>query len=121
MPRLNIWPLRRMVDKVAAATPSNRFSTELIIALVLGEENKEKPYPSSIRLARINHKAVLASRKNSNSRPAAVNPMPAEASTCGSILSERRPVRGEKMACITGMVTSISPASRGSSPLIYCR
>jgi len=47
MPMLNIIPRLRMVATAPEAIPRNRFSTEPIIALVLGEENKAKPRPKT--------------------------------------------------------------------------
>ena len=49
MPMLTIMPRERMVPTAPDAIPKNRFSTELIMALVLGEEKKAKPMPSRTR------------------------------------------------------------------------
>ena len=46
---LNIIPVVRIVDTVADASPKKRFSTELIIEFVFGEENIPKPNPKTIK------------------------------------------------------------------------
>jgi hypothetical protein len=46
---LNIIPTVLMVPRVAAATPKNRGSTELMTALVLGDENRAYPKPAKSR------------------------------------------------------------------------
>ena len=46
---LNIIPVVRMVETVAEATPKNRFSTELITELVLGDEKSPNPNPNTKR------------------------------------------------------------------------
>ena len=49
IPMLSIWPLKRIVPTVADATPYTSLGTELIIALVFGEENNPNPTPSRTR------------------------------------------------------------------------
>ena len=46
---LNICPMTRMVLVVPEAIPKCFLSTELIMALTLGEENKAKPVPVNNR------------------------------------------------------------------------
>ena len=47
--RLTIEPTIRMVPREPEARPKYRFSTELIIALILGEEKRAKPKPRMMR------------------------------------------------------------------------
>ena len=49
---------------------------------------------------------------------AAQMPMPELARIAGRILSERLPVRGEKTACVAGMIMSIRPARPEGMPSI---
>ena len=48
MPMLSTWPMRRIVPTMAEATPYTFYSTELIMAFVLGEEKSAKPNPRKI-------------------------------------------------------------------------
>lgn len=91
------------------------------MALVLGDENKANPNPKIIRLKTIKLIGVLALRGTSNKRPIKLNAIPTEAVILGSILSDKRPASGEKIAMITGCDTSTRPASFGLNPLTFCK
>ena len=95
---LSIMPICRIVASVAEATPYVFASTELITALVFGEEKKAKPKPRITRLPRMNQIAVSESIKVSKTSPMVVRTIPSEASICGAILSESLPASGEKTA-----------------------
>jgi hypothetical protein len=91
-----------MVPTVADATPRYFFSTELIIALVLGEENMPKPKPTMARIADRYVIDECSVRKVSMISPPVIIPMPADARILGSYLSESRPEMDATMAIITG-------------------
>jgi hypothetical protein len=50
IPMLNICPTSRIVPIVPEATPRYRLSTELITALVFGDEKSANPNPRMRRL-----------------------------------------------------------------------
>ncbi len=99
---LNICPVNLIVPSVPEATPKNLFSTELIIAFVLGEEKKAKPKPSKIKPRIIYDKFELLFIIIKIVSPTAVKAIPVEATNLGSILSDIRPARGENVAMIIG-------------------
>ena len=100
--RLIAWPVKRMVDRIAAATPYRLFSTELMVALVLGELKKAWPVPSAMSLKAMFHHAEAAPSTDKARIDAETIAMPMEAMILGSILSESHPPRGEKAAIMTG-------------------
>ena len=53
IPRLINWPMSRMVLTIPEATPKSHLSTELMMALVLGDEKNANPRPMKIRLMRM--------------------------------------------------------------------
>ena len=99
---LTIIPRLRMVPTVPEAIPKKRFSTELIMALVLGEEKRAKPKPSKMRQPMMYPSDVLCSKKVSRNNPMVVNIIPKVATIRGSITSESLPAEGEKMAMTRG-------------------
>jgi hypothetical protein len=108
-PMLNICPVKRIVDKVEEATPRFFLSTELRTAFVFGEENKANPNPRNTRLTIIETILVCIFRKIRINNPIVVIIIPAEATICGSILSDNFPERGEKTAIIIGWETKTKP------------
>jgi len=120
-PRLNIWPTVRIVASVLDATPYNRLSTEPMMALILGDEKRAKPKPSSTRQNLIQARGVASPSQTRRKRPVAQMAIPPEATTRGSILSDNHPARGEKTAWTTGCQIRTRPACCGVSSLMYCR
>ena len=118
---LTICPSRRMVATVPEATPRYLFSTELIIAFIFGDENKAKPKPKKASIKMIVTFDVFGPIKAKNKSPTTVIDIPTDAIRRGSILTESRPARGEKLAIIMGWAIRIDPAYWGGMPLIYCR
>ena len=102
IPMLIVCPTNRMVPKVAEAIPYSGVLTELITALVLGEENSANPSPNSMRISTINKIPVSLSRNINGTIPKAVIAMPMDATMAGSILSLSFPARGEKIVIIIG-------------------
>ena len=92
-----------------------------MIALVLGDENRANPKPITIRLSMTNPRPVFWPRKVNRKSAIMVKPIPMDATTLGSILSESLPARGETKAITTGWQTKIVPACWGESPLVYCK
>ncbi len=62
------------------------------MAFVFGEEKKAKPRPSRIRAVKMKTMGVSLPRKAKMVSPRAVDSMPPDASSPGSILSESFPV-----------------------------
>ena len=91
IPILIIIPRLRMVPTEAEAIPKNRFSTELMMALVFGEEKRAKPKPSKIRQPMMYPSGVFCSKKISRNNPMVVNIIPTVATIRGSIRSESLP------------------------------
>jgi hypothetical protein len=88
---------------------------ELMTALVFGDENSESEAEQhQSRYDKTEMRVPIVNRDN----PRAVNPMPMEATTLGSILSETLPARGEKTAITTGWEIRIIPACSGVKPLL---
>jgi len=73
-----------------------------MIAFMLGEENRAKPNPRTMRQATVNHMSVSAPIRVSSSRASAVMPIPVDARIRGSIRSESLPAKGENRAITTG-------------------
>ena len=80
------------------------------MALVLGDEKRAKPKPTTIKPMITNPKLVFWPRKVNRKSPITANDIPTEATTLGSILSESLPARGEKRAITAGWDTKIVPA-----------
>src|SRR5210317_2165069 len=118
---LDICPSRRMVATVPDAMPKYRRSTALIMAFMLGDENREKPNPRNASVKTIKTLDVPAPIKTKENSPMAVIIIPAEAIRRGSILSESLPASGEKTAITIGWAMRIDPAYWGGMFLIYCR
>ena len=76
---LSIWPVSRMVLRTAEARPKSRLSTELMTALVLGEEKRANPKPRTSRAATTNGMPVPRPMNESRNNPAAEMAIPAEA------------------------------------------
>src|SRR5512133_3861815 len=110
---LNVWPTILIVPIIPEALPSCFFSTELIMALELGEEKSENPSPIRTRVKIMNGRGVEPERKQSRIRPIEGSAMPAEASTPGLYLSESLPAAGERSAIVIGHDIRMNPASRG--------
>ena len=121
IPILSICPKRRMVPTDPEAMPYSLLSTELIMALMFGEENRANPNPRIIRLRMIKGRTVLFLISVKSTRPKVVRAIPSEAITRGSILSESFPANGEKAAIIIGWAIKTAPAPFGVNPFIYCR
>ncbi len=81
-----------------------------MIAFMIGDENKAEPKPRILRLAKMKARALLLINRIKSINPTAVRPIPKEAITRGSILSESRPANGEKIAIITGVEMRTKPA-----------
>ena len=64
---------------------------------------------------------VLSPSNVSSDKPIAVNVIPTEATSRGSILSDNFPANGEKSAITSGCDTKIKPVFCGLNPLIYCK
>jgi hypothetical protein len=71
---LNICPVIRIVAIVAEATPKLPGSTELITALVFGEEKSPKPHPRITSAATTKCSEASTLRKTSRLSPAAAVP-----------------------------------------------
>ena len=99
---LIICPVSRMVPTVADATPRYFLSTELIMAFVLGEENKPKPIPTMARISKRKVGVECSVRKLSKINPPTIIAMPAEARILGSYLSESLPEMEATMAIARG-------------------
>lgn len=107
---LAICPVRRMVPSIPEATPYRFLGTELITALVLGEEKSAKPIPNKAKLAIIRNNGVSGLSNTSASKATAFNNMPNEATNCGSTLSEILPAKGDRRVIIKGWASKIVPA-----------
>ena len=121
MPMENIWPRSRMVAAEPEARPRWRFSTELMMAFILGEENRANPHPRKIRLHTIKKTGEEGLRKDNASSPAQVMDMPVVAKILGSTRSESRPANGDPRAIMMGWEIRMIPVVWGESPLIYWR
>ena len=88
MAMLVICPNRRMVATVPEAMPKCLLSTALIIAFMLGDENRENPKPRKARVKTMNTVDVSAPIKTKENSPMAVIAIPADAIRRGSTLSE---------------------------------
>src|ERR1039458_2048139 len=121
IPILSICPTERTVLMTADATPKYLGTTELMTALVLGEEKRAKPTPSTTRVAMISAIGVAADRKLKKRRQQKIRAIPAEATILGSILSDNFQVKGERAACMMGCNIKTSPAVSGVRPLISCK
>ena len=91
IPILIIIPKLRMVPTEAEAIPKKRFSTELMMAFVLGEEKRAKPKPSKIRQPIMYPSGVFGFKKISRNNPMVVSVIPTVATIRGSIRSESFP------------------------------
>src|SRR5512147_2854467 len=101
------WPTDRTVAFMPEAMPRWHFSTELMIAFVLGEEKNPYPSPRIIRLAMMIQRGVKAVRNMKQARPAVVSIMPAVETIRGSTRSESFPATGEMVIWTTGWATRI--------------
>ena len=110
IPMLSICPVSLIVPKVEEATPYAHLSTDPMTALVFGEEKRANPKPRQMRLETMKNKDDDRPRSMNIKRPALVIPIPAEATTRGSTLSESLPARGEKTAMTIGWAIRMSPA-----------
>lgn len=119
MPRLNICPSRRMVPITAEAVPYIFRSTELMIALVLGDEKRANPTPRISRQIIMNVNPVDPFSVESRNSPVVVSAIPKEATIRGSIRSEMIPANGESMAMTIGWAIRIIPVAAGLKPLVY--
>src|SRR4030043_192824 len=81
IPILSICPASLIVPTTLDATPRCFFSTELIMALELGEEKRANPTPIIISMVIIRYIGLSAVTKHNIIRPDAVSPMPQEAIT----------------------------------------
>ena len=95
--------------------------TEPIMALLLGEEKKATPIPSSISTPTIAAAEKRGVKKMKIPRLMPPSPMPKAESIPGSLRSEILPARGEKRAMQTGWASRISPAAWAVSPQMSCR
>ena len=102
IPMLSIMPRLLIVPIAPEAIPKKRFSTELIMALVLGDEKKAKPKPSTMRQPMMYPSDVPRSRRVSRKSPNVVIIIPNVATIRGSIRSEILPAKGETQAIIMG-------------------
>ena len=81
-----------------------------MMALVLGDEKRAKPSPSTAWQPMSWRIDVSASTSASSQMPTKENVMPVEATQRGSTRSARRPARGESRAWTAGWQTSTRPA-----------
>ena len=110
-----------MVATEPEAAPRCFASTELIMALAFGEENREKPRPTAINMETMNTVGVCGVANARVARPRAVSPMPDEANKRGSRRSDILPARGEHSVIIRGWAIINMPAVCGASPRMFCR
>ncbi len=89
--------------------------------MVLGEEKRAKPSPRSERLSTTCTRGVISPRRARERSPAEVRAIPAEATSCGSVLSDHLPARGEKRVWKRGCTISTAPASLGERERGCCR
>ena len=80
------------------------------MALVLGEEKRAKPKPSTIKRNMMDSWLEFSWRKTSRKSPMVVSVMPTDDTIRGSILSESLPANGETIAMTTGAAIKMSPA-----------
>ncbi len=73
------------------------------------------------KLAMTSGMGVVAVKKMKGARPTVVIPMPIEATTRGSTLSESRPATGDTAACTMGCATRMTPAISGLNPRTLCK
>jgi len=105
-----ICPIDRIVATMAEAMPYIFFSTELMIALVLGDEKKANPVPRRANRVIIAGILVVSSKRVKVNSAKVVNAIPKEAMIRGSILSESLPAIGENKTMTTGWHTKMIPA-----------
>ena len=114
-------PAKRMVARVDPAMPKCCLSTELIMALLLGEAKRAKLAPKKANLAAMSQIGVVGSIKMSDPNPKVVSPMPQADTVWGDILSERAPAKGDKSVISTGWESMINPAVCELKPITVCR
>ena len=90
-------PSDRIVAFILDAIPRWQIFTELMIALVFGDEKSAYPKPRTIRLMIIIERGVRGVRKIKNESPSVVIAIPAVATIWGSTRSESFPATGEKI------------------------
>ena len=111
-------PSDRMVAFMLDAIPRWRISTELMIALVFGDEKSAYPKPRTIRLMMITERGVRGVRNIKNESPRVVIAIPAVATIRGSIRSESFPATGEKIVWTTGWAIRMNPAVSAENPSV---
>lgn len=95
-----VCPKVRMVDTKEDATPKSAFSTQDIIALVLGKENSEKPRPVTTKDTTTTHTGVSLPIKIKGKIPTALMAIPIDDKVNGENVSESFPIWGDKTAII---------------------
>jgi hypothetical protein len=111
--KLSDCPKNRMVASVPDAIPRWSFSTDPITALVLGDENNPIPNPTINNLAATSADEELRLKVLVNKSPTLITAIPDDANIRDPILSESQPLMGDKIAMLTGMMKSITPACSG--------
>ena len=99
---LVIMPRVRMLPTSPDATPRYLGATLPIITLMLGDENRAKPSPSSKKMTTRTVRDVDAEMAVLTPRPAAQSAMPPVATPAAEYRSERRPQSGENRAWAMG-------------------
>jgi hypothetical protein len=119
IPMLSICPTILMVPTTPEAIPKCFFSTELMMALVLGEEKKPNPVPIMMSIKIISDTELFSLIKHSMISPVAVRLIPIEAMIPGLCLSDNLPAIGDKRAIITGWEIITKPAVLESRSFRY--
>ena len=107
---LSVCPMDRIVASMDDATPYSDLSTHDITALVLGDENSEKPRPVTSKAIIIITRLVSCPMKINIAAPAAQKPMPTDDILNGENLSDILPIIGESTAMTIGWNIIMSPA-----------
>ena len=102
MPMLNVMPHDLIVDCVPDATPRYFLSTELITALVLGDEKRPAPRPNITRPHTMNPKVVSLVKKMKIKSAVQAKAIQIAAIFRGSNLSESLPANGAIIDMIAG-------------------
>jgi hypothetical protein len=113
--------MNRIVPKVPAATPNFSCRTEPITALVLGDENKPNPTPTTTSLKTISNHDDTAFNSENNNNPTLTMPIPNVDNTLDPNRSESQPHNGESKAIGAAGAIRNKPAVCGSRPLILSK
>jgi hypothetical protein len=113
--------MKRIVPKVPAATPNFSCLTEPITALVLGDENKPNPTPTTTSLKTVSNPDDAAFNPEKNNNPTLTMPIPNVDITLDPNRSESQPLNGESKAIGVACAIRNKPAVSGSRPLILSK